>query len=104
MSKKIGVLDCHESVDAQPSNFIKKSIAEMHVRRLLADRIKPNLIRMRAIRSVDEILKAASFAPGRPAYIPEKMPPREVPGVFFELPKSDQWVIAHRTVSFMELS
>lgn len=104
MAKKTGVLDCHQAIDAEPTHFIKKSVADMHVRRLAADRIRPNLIQMRAIKSEAELLKASQFGPFRPQYIPEKMPSREVPGVFFELPKSDQWVIAHRTVTFMELS
>lgn len=30
-------------------------------------------------------------------YIPEGMPPREVPGVYFQAPKSDTWIIQHRT-------
>jgi len=33
------------------------------------------------------------------SYIPDKMPPREVPGVFFQPPQSDTWKIQHRTVT-----
>jgi len=35
-------------------------------------------------------------------YVPDRMPPREVPGVFFQIPQSDQWKRDHRTVTFME--
>ena len=31
-------------------------------------------------------------------YIPDRMPPREVPGVYFQEPRSDQWRKDHRTV------
>jgi hypothetical protein len=31
-------------------------------------------------------------------YIPVNMPPREVPGVYFRPPESDQWKLAHRNV------
>jgi len=39
----------------------------------------------------------------RPAklYIPEKLPPREVPGCYFEEPKSDTWRLQHRNVAFL---
>lgn len=30
-----------------------------------------------------------------------KLPPREVPGVYFQLPQSEQWRKDHRTVTFM---
>lgn len=35
-------------------------------------------------------------------YIPEKLPPREAPGCFFQLPQSDQWKLDHRSFTFMQ--
>lgn len=37
----------------------------------------------------------------RQTYIPEKMPPRDVRGVFFQEPQTEQWLRDHRTVTFM---
>jgi hypothetical protein len=42
-----------------------------------------------------------SFTPK--VYIPAgTLPPREVPGCWFEMPQSDQWKLDHRKVTFME--
>lgn len=37
-------------------------------------------------------------------YIPEVLPPREVPGVYFQEPQSAQWREAHRMVQFLEIA
>jgi hypothetical protein len=39
--------------------------------------------------------------PARSSYIPEKMPPRDVPNVRFIPPQSHQWRLAHRLVTFL---
>jgi len=36
-----------------------------------------------------------------PAAKAVKLPPREIPGVFFRPPQSDRWRMEHRTVTFM---
>ena len=36
-------------------------------------------------------------------YIPAKMPPREIPNCYFQLPQSDTWRIDHRSVSFLKV-
>lgn len=101
MARKIGVLDCHQPAHAQPSRFLKKTVASTLLRRNLAERLDYNLIRMRALRQETIILSAAQLQACRPNYIPVKMPPREVNGTWFQMPQSDQWKIQHRTVKFM---
>ena len=98
MSKKIPVIGENRDV--------KRSIAELLVRRLthepilgmVGDKVKLIGIKAKPLRE---------FAPAdvrleRPVaakpYIPEKMPPREVPGCYFQPPQSIQWKLAHRTV------
>lgn len=93
MAKRTGVLDYNQAADLVPLEFLKKSEADMLVRRLMADRIAPNLIRRRAFCEASAV-KAAHFRAIQ-TYIPTILPPRELPGIFFQTPQSDQWKLAH---------
>jgi len=57
------------------------------------------LIQERALRECKDIPALAAECAQRMIYIPDKMPPREVPGTYFEEPQSATWRLAHRTVT-----
>ncbi len=98
---KIGVLLAHQNLTDEPEKFETRAKAFRRVRRGWADRITDFLIRLRTERAKEVLAEAIiSF---RSLYIPEKMPPRGVAGVslIFQLPKSEAWLIAHRSVTFM---
>lgn len=42
MAKKIGVLDVHQCVDARPQTYVKKTVARLLIRRLLAEWVVEN--------------------------------------------------------------
>ena len=98
---RISVLDPHQPITAKPSRTVKKTVALLLIRRCMAERITHNLIRMLAARATAQTLTALQVQPPAPRYIPVKMPPREVPGCYFQLPQSDTWKLEHRSVSFM---
>ena|ERR1035441_6458078 len=92
---KIGVLTEFQPESAIPKVFVSKNSAALMCRRLTHERLSRGLIRALKLRAAH----ACDVVPR--AYIPVKMPPREVPGCWFQLPQSDQWKIDHRTVSFL---
>lgn len=79
-----------------PARHVKKSVAELLIRRLVARRISKTLIQMVTVRAY------VAYSAKVPAvvrwYIPERMPPVDVPGVHFEEPKSPTWREQHRMV------
>lgn len=93
VSKKIEV--------AGENRYLKKSAALTLVRRSIADwHVFMVSIKMRPL--LQYRVSSTPLSPAIPKnYIPEKLPPRDVPGVFFRPPQSDTWKIAHRTVTFM---
>lgn len=99
MAKRTGVLDCNQAVGSSPLEFIKKSAADMLVRRLMADRISPSVIRRRSFCEATAI-KAAHFRAVQ-TYIPTKLPPINVPNTIFQLPQSVQWALEHRNFEAM---
>ena len=66
---------------------IKKSAAECLVRRLEADKVSRHLYRRRK-PSPPPPTSAAAIAVKAPIYIPESLPPAEVPGLRFKQPLS----------------
>lgn len=96
---KIGVLDIHQLPTAKPQRYISKTIAELLTRRLLARRIAKHMIQMLPIHTFTD---HPIFPPilAKP-FIPDKMPPREIPNTFFQLPNSYTWKLHHRSVSFL---
>jgi hypothetical protein len=91
MAQRTGVLGIHQSRTDQPQTFVKKTVAALLVRRLLAVEVTRNLIKL--VES--DGIRASCAAPK--AFIPEKMPPREVPGVFFQ-PPAKKWDEALRFI------
>ena len=67
MAKRIGVLDHHQNLSDSPRRFIKKSVALLLVRRLIAEEIAHNVIRMVAVKNADQFAKASAIQfPHRP--------------------------------------
>lgn len=97
------------SVFLQAQDHTKESAAHSATRTLvalvlaarLANKIGQNAIQLTVPSSwkeVKEASRAGAKCVRRALYIPEKLPPREVPNCYFQLPKSDTWRLAHRTV------
>jgi hypothetical protein len=87
MARKIAVISTYS--DDPSGEHLKKSVAQLEVRRLLADWVVEGVsIRRRAIRKIPAAVlfaKAPRTRVPRP-YIPTILPPAEIPGVFFALP------------------
>jgi hypothetical protein len=73
------------------SRHVSKTVAQLFVRRLLAEWVSRSVIQMLAVKPPH---KAGDPSP---RYVPEKMPPLNVPGVWFEEPQSLTWKLQHRT-------
>lgn len=97
MAAKVGRLKAGQLPTAEPYKRVKTSVADLLVRRLWCERLHKGLIRDLEIKPAR---KASDFVIAK-QYIPEKMPPRDVPGCFFEEPQSDTWQLEHKTVTFM---
>jgi len=95
MSQRVGILDHRQSSEAKPRTFVKKEIASLLVARMAAEQISQRVIRMFAPDSIYPVLKRPQ---SRFGYVPAKMPPREVPGVWFQKPQSDRWKIEHAPI------
>ena len=98
MAQKIGLLDVHQAATDQPRTFLKKSVAMLMIRRQVAELVAHHTIRI--------LPRTAYLKPDRPthSFIPSKLPPREIPGCFFQLPQSDTWKLQHRQVRFMQIA
>lgn len=73
------------AVEGERTNY-KKSVAELLIRRLLAVWVIEGIsIRRLAVREIPD--QAARFTLETKAYIPERMPPREVPNTKFVPPE-----------------
>jgi hypothetical protein len=83
MAARIGILATNQDIQMEPRTYVKRSVAELLVRRLLAEWIGRRIIRM---LTVVEPMKGSDVQPRRP-YIPEKLPPVELPGLHFEDPR-----------------
>lgn len=100
MSQKVGILDFHQAAGELPRTFVKRDIACLMVDRMAAEHISQRVIRM---FPRDSIFPAFRLQPRDARYIPEKLPPREIPGCYFQPPQSDTWRIQHRTVTFASI-
>src|SRR5450755_1620316 len=86
MASRFGVLDVHQTVSESPAlPYLKRAVALRKVRRGLAEQIGERLIRILAVRRIPEPEPAFVVS----SYIPESMPPRELPNCFFQRPPSD---------------
>ena len=113
---RIGVLTSDQTPKAEPQHYISSSLAVhfcnyWHNGRLAVRRLSKRIIWIQVEMTFGK-LKALirdfrDHAPkpvyGKP-YIPDRMPPREVPNCFFEEPKSVTWRLAHRLVILPESS
>lgn len=79
MARKIGIIPIGGT---EPDTYVKKSVAHLLVRRLLAKWDGPH-VRYLLINPAKAICAMSNSHPAKP-YIPEKMPPREIPGVYFK--------------------
>lgn len=78
---------------------IRKTAALCLIRQGIAEIIAHRVIRRRTQRL---IVHCSARVQTPVIYIPEKMPPREIPNTFFQEPQSYQWQLDHRTVTFIE--
>ena len=93
------VLEHFQAIGEQARSHISKTKALLLVRRNEAERLGPRLIRRRRCLAQSAPLPHKLHLPAKP-YIPERMPPREVPNTYFQEPQSPTWRLAHRTVVF----
>ena len=99
MSSNVGVLAHNQPLTGKANTHVDRDVAYELLRRMVAEPITHKLIRMFPPESVFPAIRMFS---GRKIYVPEKLPPREVPGCWFQLPQSDTWKREHRTVTFLE--
>ncbi len=100
MSSQVGVLAHYQPSDVKPSCHISRAIAKEMLRRLMAEPLTAKVIRMFPPDSIFPVLKPLHPSVS-PFHAAEPLPPRDVPGVFFQRPQSEAWLLAHRTVTFM---
>lgn len=85
-----------------PRHECSRDIAFLVICAQFAHRIGQNAIQLTTIDPwkvvKDAVLRRSGW------YIPENLPPVEVPGVWFEEPDSDTWRLQHRNVSFITQS
>ena|SRR6185437_10378631 len=97
MAAKVRLLDHNQGLDETPREYLRKSVVLALVRRAQADWIVRNVLaKRREPRAEPHAMLPIEPVVCRP-YIPEKMPPLNVPGVWFEEPQSVTWKIQHRT-------
>ena len=87
---KIGVLEADQAVSDSPLLYETKSEAFRRVRRGWADKINDGLIRRRTTRAECVSFETVNL---RSLYIPETLPPIEVPNCYFDAPPSMAGVI-----------
>ncbi len=87
----VGVLEPGATVVA---THLKRSVALRLVRRGWAEIVTDFVIRRLSARAT---YSEPRYQPSR--YIPETMPPVDLPGIHFQEPTSDTWRIQHRSVN-----
>jgi hypothetical protein len=93
VSAKIGVLKAGARADSQPYRWVKRAVSAFLLNKQICEAIAHNVIRERPIREVRDVHVAQT---GLRLFIPEKMPPREIPNTWFQEPQSPSWRLAHR--------
>jgi hypothetical protein len=87
VSAKSGILKPGQPLTAIPYRRVKKAVALLLLRRLIVEEIIAGVLyRERPISQTADIPLVRLVGPAKP-YIPEQMPPREVPNVFFKPPE-----------------
>jgi hypothetical protein len=94
----------------EPSHSISRTWAKRAISLRVMRQIGQNAVQLTVDRSwkeVKEMIRAD--VPERvirwtvPVMPAGKLPPREIPGCWFQLPQSDTWKLQHRMVSFPKL-
>jgi hypothetical protein len=89
MAKKIAVENTRD--------YLKKSVAQILVRRLVAEWVVPGvMIRRLTVAAPLDIRSCRTHLAEKP-YVPEKLPPAEVSGCRFREPDSPTWREYHRS-------
>lgn len=102
MSNSIGILRPGQAVSSKPSRHTTYQIASHLIARKVAFWIiQDKLLGMSDICQFAICMSLAVGELSTAPYIPEKMPPREVNGTWFQHPQSETWRREHRTVTFM---
>jgi hypothetical protein len=83
--RQVGVLEHFQPSGIRATTHVPQQIAEDLVQRMVAERVSQRLIRMLPPGSIFPV--KAAF-PNSASYIPEKLPPVEVEGTYFEPPAS----------------
>lgn len=108
---RIGVLELHQPLESQPTHFVSKSLSllflnHFHSGRRAAERVNERVIRISApitfaqlkglLKARDIMVLASGKTFVKSNYVPEKMPPVDLPGLRFQEPQSDTWKLQHR--------
>ena len=96
MSSKVGVLAHNQPATAKARTHLPRDVAAELVQRMGAERLTSKLIRMFPPDSVFPLLKPAI---GAHYYVPAKLPPAELPGIYFSGP-TPPWLAQSANVSF----
>lgn len=85
---------------------LNKTVAELIVAQVLGVWVEPGrTLRVLTLRGLpDAAMRPRPLSRQKYRYIPEKMPPVEVPGVKFEEPQSDTWKRQHRAVDCTQMN
>lgn len=110
---RIGVLVNSQTPESTPEHFVSKSLAHQflshyHNGKKAVIRLSDRTIWIKAdiaFSKLKALFRAENLAAKhKPVvanyYIPDKMPPLNVPGVWFQEPQSATWREAHRSVVF----
>jgi hypothetical protein len=89
MAKKIAVENSRD--------YLKKSVAQILVRRLVAEWVIPGVMIRRLNVSAPVDIRSCRVQAPQKAYVPEKLPPAEVSGCRFREPDSATWLEYHRS-------
>lgn len=84
-SRYVTVLAHHQPLGSTRGSSLPADVADLLVQRMVAERISQKVIRM---FSPDSIFAATKFSSEARCYIPDKLPPAEVEGTYFQPPES----------------
>ncbi len=89
----IGILAVAQPTTSTPTEFLPKHLAARLYRRGWLDKISKALYRRRATRDLQRAMGEIHVGTW---YIPDKLPPLEVPNCIFREPESPTWRLQHR--------
>lgn len=86
MAKKIAVYEPSQRVTDNPTTYVKKCVALLLIRRLVAEWVIPGVMIRRLTVSAPLDIRSCRIQTPHNPYIPEKLPPAEVSGCHFQPP------------------